>query len=56
MSKKIYCQKCGKYLGEIRDATLRKGVIYVCMVCNSRQSKEGADLFDRLFGTPRGRG
>ena len=30
---KIYCHKCKKYLGEIRDATIRKGIVYLCRDC-----------------------
>jgi len=29
----IYCHICGKYLGEIRDGTIRKGIKYVCAEC-----------------------
>lgn len=47
--RKIYCHKCGKYLGEIRDATLRKGILFDCAECG----KPMADLppgFEKLFG------
>jgi len=30
---KIYCYICKKYMGEIRDATLRKGTKYLCPEC-----------------------
>jgi predicted SprT family Zn-dependent metalloprotease len=51
MAKKvIYCKTCGKYLGEIRDATLRKGVKYQCAKCNSEPSKGNVrDFMDRMF-------
>ncbi len=31
--KLIYCKDCRLYLGEIRDATLRKGISYRCEKC-----------------------
>jgi hypothetical protein len=33
MTRHINCHKCGLYLGEIRDATLRKGTKHVCSDC-----------------------
>jgi hypothetical protein len=33
MPRKIYCAKCGFYLGEIRDAKLRKGTVFICVKC-----------------------
>lgn len=36
MSRKINC-KCGKYLGEIKDARLARGIVYQCATCASRQ-------------------
>jgi len=41
---KIYCKHCGKYLGEIRDATLRKGVVFICKECSITN-----DIFNTLF-------
>ncbi|MBF0121601.1 MAG: hypothetical protein HQK79_22445 [Desulfobacterales bacterium] len=32
----IYCAGCNKYLGEIRDAKLRKGIAYACAECSVR--------------------
>ena len=32
---KIYCQDCHAYCGEIRDATLRKGLAYLCVTCSN---------------------
>lgn len=31
--KKIICKECNKYLGEIRDAKLRKGISFLCKEC-----------------------
>jgi len=57
MSKQIYCRKCGTYLGEIRDATLKKGLEFVCAVCVSiqdRRRKSSNDMmppeFKSIFG------
>ena len=33
MARKIHC-KCGKYVGEIRDATLAKGLTFNCAKCS----------------------
>ena len=37
MSREIHCVKCGKYLGEIRDAKLRKNIHFICDDCNTRR-------------------
>ena len=29
----IYCHRCGRYLGVIRDAKLRKGITHACGEC-----------------------
>lgn len=36
--RKIHCHSCGVYLGELRDATLRKGVRFECSSCSSRNA------------------
>ena len=33
--KHINCHLCNKYLGEIRDAKLRKGTVHICHECSS---------------------
>lgn len=38
--RKIYCNECDKYVGEIRDATLMKGIKYLCPSCCSSNLKE----------------
>jgi len=35
--RKIYCQKCKKYLGEIRDAKLRKDIAFLCKDCETQR-------------------
>ena len=37
MSKKISCSCCSKYLGEIRDARLRKGIYHLCGDCEIKR-------------------
>jgi transposase-like protein len=39
---KIYCHICNRYMGEIRDGTIRKGTKYVCAEC----AKPKQDEFD----------
>jgi len=52
MARNIFCRKCGAYLGEIRDATLAKGVEYVCRSC--AKPKPAGDMPDFLKGIFRG--
>ena len=55
-AKLIYCEDCRKYLGEIREATLRTGIIYLCAPCNKKRLTDGgAELFASLFGTTHGK-
>ena len=35
MSREVKCEDCSKPMGEIRDATLRKGIIHICTPCNT---------------------
>lgn len=63
--RKIYCV-CGKYMGEIRDATLRKGLMYLCPTCDKKrraaevaerfrpQSNPVGDFMEAVFGKGRG--
>lgn len=37
MARQINCTKCNKYLGEIRDAKLAKGIVYCCADCDAKQ-------------------
>lgn len=36
----IYCNKCGCYLGVIRDAKLKKGMTFACGVCPTAKPRE----------------
>lgn len=56
-TKKIYCERCGQYQGEINKAKLRKGTAYLCEKCNTaRKALEIKEQFsvksplDELFG------
>ena len=35
MKRKIHCEDCKTYLGEIRDATLRRNIKHYCHECSS---------------------
>ncbi len=37
MIKKIFCKGCPKYLGEIRDATLHKKIVFLCEKCETKR-------------------
>ena len=52
--KKIYCYLCGTYCGEIRQATLRKDLLYICGNCHTKQDNDKKlydmpDFFKDLF-------
>lgn len=38
----IRCEGCRKFLGTIRDATLRKGIVHLCVDCETK--RKAADL------------
>lgn len=52
MTRKIECDKCHKHLGEIRDATLRKGIVFICAECKSENNIYSGikDIGDMLKG------
>jgi len=37
MTKKIFCKGCPKYLGEIRDATLHRKIVFLCENCETKR-------------------
>lgn len=45
MTRKIHCKTCGKYLGEIRNATLSKYLVTVCDSCHKANSRQRAKDF-----------
>lgn len=46
----IRCYKCGLYLGEIRDATLRKNIWHICEGCARPKKVDLPQEFKDLFG------
>lgn len=54
---KIYCIKCNLYLGNIRDAKLRKDIKYLCEKCNIQRealelkynNQKESNSFDQYF-------
>lgn len=59
-TKEIKCTVCRKSMGEIRDATLRKGIRYICEPCDNRRLDLMVEMlkikggpkseFDKMFG------
>lgn len=46
----IRCTFCNKYLGEIRDAKLRKGMGHVCDTCiDSVKTQQASKSFDDIY-------
>lgn len=37
-AKKLYCKPCGKYMGEVRDGSLRKGMTVLCELCERKRA------------------
>jgi hypothetical protein len=59
--REIHCLKCDCYLGVIRDAKLKVGMVHICYLCSCtiqwsspkkdyKNSKETSDLFKDIFG------
>ena len=54
--KIIYCKGCNIYLGEIRDAKLKKGIVYLCSDCDTKRvasdmvNKPNNNSYDNIFG------
>ena len=45
MPREIKCAECGTELGEIRDARLRRDIVYLCNACYS-QDDSPSNIFD----------
>ena len=54
MLREINCYKCQAYLGEIRNAKLRKDILFVCGKCVrpklNKENDETVDMLKGLFG------
>lgn len=53
--RKLWCARCGKYMGEVRDGSLRVGLVVICSPCNEKESargfsKESENPFTDIFG------
>jgi glutaredoxin-related protein len=50
VARDIHCVDCGTYLGEIRDAKLKKNISHICSSCtNMRKHHKTPDLQDTNF-------
>lgn len=34
---RLFCERCRAYQGEIRDATLRKDLVFLCGACDTKR-------------------
>lgn len=61
MTKKINCTECSRSCGEIRDASLLKGLKFICPTCESKRIKKKvgefinkengtSDFLEQVFG------
>lgn len=58
--RKIFCTGCNKYLGDIRDAKLLKGIKFLCPKCETKRiasdlhkrTNNDCDMSDMLRGFP----
>jgi len=59
MSRKINCCECKVYVGEIRDATLMKNMVFLCDNCNTKRITNSLkdslgygndNMFEDIFG------
>ncbi len=55
MPKQINCYLCKVYLGEIKDARLRKDTLFICEKCSKPRPKtkdddETVDMLKGFFG------
>jgi len=58
MSREIRCFRCTTYLGEVRDAKLKKGMNHICGDCTtalqalemSHRMDDGKSTYGNIFG------
>jgi len=64
MPREIKCAECGTDLGEIRDARLRRDIVYLCNACYSQENpasnifnyasdydnRDSVDFLKNMFG------
>jgi len=43
MPREINCYKCQAYLGEIKDAKLRKDILFICRKCSEIKIKRSME-------------
>lgn len=48
----IHCENCKRYVGEIRDAKLMKGLVFICPTCiiTLKKEKDNYNPFGGSFG------
>lgn len=39
MKMELHCKSCGKYMGTIRDGSIRNGMVVQCKPCDDMQEK-----------------
>lgn len=51
----IYCYKCDRKVGELRDASIMRGIRYTCTYCVHQEELDenpyDLNIFGDLFGT-----
>lgn len=47
--RRIHCIKCDKYVGTIRDATLMKGIHFLCPTCGEVPKPDTGHSYGDLF-------
>lgn len=43
MEQKLTCKGCGKYMGVLRDALIRNGMVVYCKPCDDERDDELVD-------------
>lgn len=47
--KTLYCDKCGKYLGEIKKGKIKNNTILICNECNTNSNIKEDNIFPNIF-------